>query len=116
MENEEGIEGDFVEALEEIVVEVDEGDMLTLDTNHTPRSHEHLSVFLTFGEPLLKAPNSKLRAFEEVVQGKYKVSRPNKIQISKGNDWKRVSEIKRDLLEWMILFQPELNQEWKVIT
>ena len=38
-EDEEGIEGDFEEAPEEIVVEADEGDMLTLDTNHPPRSH-----------------------------------------------------------------------------
>ena len=66
----ERIEGDFEEALEETAVVVDEGDMLTLDTNHKPRSHEHLSVFLTFGEPLLKAPNTELRSIMEMVQGK----------------------------------------------
>ena len=97
-------------------MEADEGDMLTLDTNHPPRSHEHLSLFLTFGELLLKAANSELRAIEKVVQSKSKESPPNNIQIIKGNDWKRVSKIKRYLFEWMMLFQQELSQEWNVIT
>jgi len=67
----EKLEGHFEETLEEIVVEADEGEMLTLGTDHPPRSHEHQRLFLTFSEPLLKAPNSELRAFEERVQGKF---------------------------------------------
>jgi len=60
--------------------------MLTLGANHRPRRHEHLSLFLNFGEPLLEAPNSELRALEEVVQSKSKESPLISIQISKGND------------------------------
>jgi len=115
-ENEENVGDDFEETLEEVVVEADEGEMLTLGTNHRPRSHEHLSLFLTFGELLLKAPNSELTAFKEKDQGRSEGSPPNQIQISKGNERKRVSKIKRDLFEWMILFHPELSQVWKVIT
>jgi len=91
-------------------VAVDEGEMLTLDTNHPPRNHEYLSPFLTSSEPLLKAPGSESRAFKERVQGKYEGFPPNHIQISKGNEWKRVSQIKIDLLEWMILSQPALSK------
>ena len=90
--------------------------MLTLGTSRTPRSHEDLSLFLTYSEALLKAPNFKLRAFKEKAQGKSIGSPPNHIQISKGNDWKRVSKIKRDLFAWMILFQAELIKVCKVIT
>ena len=67
-------------------------------------------------EPLLKALNSELRAFEEVVQSKCKESPTNTFRTSKGNKRKRVSRIKRDLFAWPILFRPKLNQEWKVIT
>jgi len=115
-ENKENDGDNFEETLEEIIVEVDEGDMLTLGTSHPPRSHEHLSLFLNFSEPLLEAPNSELRAFEEVVQSKSKDSPLISIEISKGNDWKKVYKIKRDLFVWMILFQPKLSQVWKVIT
>jgi len=52
-------------------VKADEGDMLTLDTHHPPRSHEYLGLFLTFGEPSLNAPNFELRAIKEVVQSKF---------------------------------------------
>jgi len=97
-------------------VEADEGDMLTLDTHHPPRSHEHLILFLTSREPSLNAPNSELRAIKPVVQTKPEGSPTNNIQTSKGNDWKRISKVKIDLSEWMILFQPELSQEDKVIT
>jgi len=38
------------------------------------------------------------------------------IQINKGNERTRVSKLKRDLFEWLILFQPKLKQEEKVIT
>jgi len=61
-------------------VETDEGQMLTLGTNHRLRSHEHLSLFFTFSEPLLKAPNSKLRAFKERVQGKCEGSPQTRIK------------------------------------
>ena len=54
-ENEVNIGDEFEETSEEIVVEADKGDMLTLGTNNPPRSHEHLSLFLTFGEPMLKS-------------------------------------------------------------
>ena len=67
-------------------------------------------------EPFLKALNSELRAFEEVVQSKCKESRTNTLRTSKGNERKRVSKIKRDLFAWLIFFQPKLNQEWKVIS
>ena len=56
------------------------------------------------GEPLLKAPNSKLGAFEEVGQSKSKVSPTNILQTSKGKEKKRVYEIERDLFAWLILF------------
>jgi len=36
-------------------------------------------------------------------------------QISKGKEKKRVSKFKGDLLDWLILFQPKLKQEGKVI-
>jgi len=113
--NEESDGHNFEETSEEIIVEADEGDMPTLGTNHPPWSHEHLSLFLTFGEQLLQAPNSELTGFEERVQNKSKEPPPNNIHISKGSERKRVSKNKRDLFEWMILFQPELSQVWKVI-
>ena len=67
-------------------------------------------------EPFLKALNSELRAFEEVVQSKCKESPTNTFRTSKGSKRKRVSKIKRDLFARLILFQQKLNQEWKVIT
>jgi len=97
-------------------MEADEGQMLTLGTNHPLRSHEHLSLFLTFSEPLLKTPNSELKASEERVQRKSKEYTPNHIQISKGNEWNGVSKNMRDLFTWMILFQPELIKARKIIT
>jgi len=71
--------------------------MLTLGTNHPPRSYEHLSLLVTYSELLLKAPNSKLRAFKEKSKGQFKGSPPNDIKMSRGNDWQSVSTIKRDL-------------------
>jgi len=67
-------------------------------------------------EPLREALNSELRAYEEVVRSKSKKSPTYTIQISKGNVRTSVSKIKRDLFAWLILFQPELKQEDKVIT
>jgi len=66
-----------------------------------------LSLLLTCDEPSLNAPNFELRVLEEVVQGKFEGSPPSNIQTSKGNDWGKVSKIKRDLFTWLILFQPE---------
>jgi len=97
------------------VVEADEGEMLTLDTHHPPRSNEHLGLLLTFGEPSLKAPNSELRAIGEVVQTKFEESPTYTIQISKGNEKRRVPMFKRDLFAWLILSQLKLNQEDEVI-
>ena len=79
------------------MVETDEGEMLSLDTHHPPRGNEHLSLLLTFGEPSLNAPNSELRALEEVGQGKFERSPPSNTQISQGNERTGVSKIKRDL-------------------
>ena len=88
------------------MLEDDEGDMLALDAHHPPRSNEHLGLHITFGEPSLNGPNSELRVLEEVVQGKFEGSPQSNIQISKGNEKKRVSKYKTDLFEWLILFRP----------
>jgi len=110
-ENEENVGDDLEETLEEILVKEDEGEMLTLGTNHAPESHEHLSLFLTSSEPLLKSPNSEFRAFKEWVQDKSEGSSPpNRIQTNKGNEHERVAKVKRGFLEWMILFQPKFSQ------
>ena len=101
------------EIFEEVVVEADEGEVLSLDTHHPLRSHKHLSLPTTFhepptlspipptpktlnknfcqsiSEPLLKAPNFELRAFEELVRSEYKKSPTSTIQISKGRAKKR---------------------------
>jgi len=69
-------------------VEADEGEMLTLGTDHPPRRHEHLSLFLTFSEPLLKAPNSKLRALEERVQGKSEGPLQTRFKLARGMNGK----------------------------
>ena len=126
--------------LGEIVAEADKGEMLTMDTHHPPRSNEHLSLVITFDEPLnlsptppitktlkqnfclsipeslLEAPNSELRACEEVVQSWYKESPMYNTQISKGSERTRVSKFNRELCEWLILFQPKLKQGEEVIT
>ena len=92
---------------------------------HLPHDQNTPTKFLSFnsrgkptgcGEPLLEAPNYELGAFEEVVQSKSKKSPTYTIQTSKGKDWKRVSKVKADPFTWLILFQPELNQEEEVIT
>jgi len=101
---------------EEILVEADEYDMLTLDTHDPPRSNEHLSLLLTFDESSLNAPNFELRLLNEVVQNKSEASSMYTIQTSMGNNRKKVSKSKRDLFTWLILFQPELSQVWKMIT
>ena len=66
-------------------------------------------------EPLPKAPNFEVRAYEEVVQSMFKEPPLYNTQISKGNARTRVSKIKRDLFAWLILFQPELKEEAEVI-
>ena len=114
--------------------------MLTFNTHHTSRSNEHLSLLITFHEPtnisptppisqtlkqnfcqfipepLLEAPNSELRACEEVVQSKFKESHTCNTQISKGKEKKTVSKFKGDLFDWKILFQPKLKQKEDVVT
>ena len=80
-----------------------------------------ISAFCSlFGEPSLIAPNSELRVHEEVVQGTFKGSLPsNPLQVTlkgRGKKKKRFFKFKRDLFESMILFQPEMSQEVKVIT
>jgi len=46
-------------------VKEDEAEMLTLSTNHRPKSYEHLSLFLTSSKPLPKVSNPKIRAFKK---------------------------------------------------
>ena len=109
IELEEENEGHDGDDLEEIMAEADKGEMLTLDTHHPPKGKEHRSLlYISFGdppnlsptppktktlkqnicpfipEPLLEAPNSELRACEEVVQRKFKESPMCHTQISKG--------------------------------
>ena len=67
-------------------------------------------------EPLLKAPNSELRAYKEVVQSMFKASPTITPLINKGKENKRVSKLKRDLFSRQILFQPEMKQVEEVIT
>ena len=127
--------------LEEIEIEAEEGEILTLDTHHPPKDKEnHSLLFIPFGvpfnlsptpppprtlkqnfcqfnlEPLLKAPNSELRAYEKVVQSMFKKSPTSTIPNSKGKVKKRVSKFKRDFFDWLILFQPTLIRKGKVIT
>ena len=66
-EEEKNVADDLQDTLEETVVKADEGEMLTLGTNHPPKSHEHLSLFLSSSEPLLKACNSEITSFKEWV-------------------------------------------------
>ena len=119
------------EELEEIMVEADEGDMLTIDTHHPPKGKENRSIlFLSLGEPstffptpptpkalkqtfcqlnskpLLTTPSPKSRASEEVVRTMFKGSPKYNIQISKGHKENRASNIKGKLFEWLIPFQP----------
>ena len=56
-ESKEEIEEHNGDDLEEIVVEVDEGDMLTLNIHHPPRSNEHLDLLITFHGPPTLSPN-----------------------------------------------------------
>ena len=76
-----------------------------------PLAQTHTQNFCPFIlEPLPKAPNFEVRAYEEVVQSMFKEPPLYNTQISKGNARTRVSKIKRDLFAWLILFQPELKQ------
>ena len=128
VELEEEIEEHRRDDLEEIVVEANEGEMLTLNTYHPPRSNEHLGLLVTFHEPpnlfpippisqtlkqtfcqsvpesLLEAPNPELRACEEMVRSKSKESSTRNTQISKGKEKKKVSKFRGDLFDWLILF------------
>jgi len=118
------------DVFEEVVIEADESEILSVDTHHPPRSNESLELLSTFHEPptlsptpkalkqnfcqlilepLLKAPNFQLRAYKELVQSMCEQPPSCTIQISKGRANKNVSKFKRDLFTWMILFQPELN-------
>ena len=49
--------------LGEVEVKANEGEILAFSTNHPQKSHEHLSLFLTSGEPLPKVSNPDIRAF-----------------------------------------------------
>ena len=131
LELEEEVEDHDGDDLEEVVVEADEGSMLTLDTYHPPKGKKNPSIpFISLGEPstffptppppkalkqtfcqftskpLLTAPNLELRVSEQVVQDMFKESPKSNIQISKGQEEKRASKIKGELFAWLILFQP----------
>ena len=91
VELEEKIEEKNGDVFEEVVIEADESEILSVDTHHPPRSNEYLDLLATFHEPpalsptpptpkalkqnscqlilepLLKAPNFQLRAYEELV-------------------------------------------------
>jgi len=57
VESEEEIEEHDGDNLEEVVVEADEGDMLTLDAHHPPKGKEHHNlIFFSFGEPPKLSP------------------------------------------------------------
>ena len=128
---EEKFEDHDGDALEEVVIEADEGDMLTLDTHHPPKDMENRSIlFLSHSEPstffptpptpkalkqnlcevtskpLLTTRNLELRVSEEVVHDIFKESHKSNIQISKGQEQKRASKIKGKLFAWLNLFQP----------
>ena len=94
-------------SLQEVEVKTDAGQMLSLSTSHPPKNHVHISLFLTFGEPLPKVSNFEIRAFKEGVQDKSEGSPPNQILISKGNEWKGAYKTKKDLFKWLVLFQPD---------
>ena len=72
----------MADSIEEIEVETDEGEMLSLSTSHPQKNHEHLSIFLSSGEPLPKVSIFEIRAFKEWVQDKSEGSPPCHIQIS----------------------------------
>jgi len=140
VELEEKIEEKNGDVFEEVVIEADEGEMLAMDTHHPPRRHEHLSLPTTYHEPptfsptpptpktlnpnfcpsilepILEAPNSELRAYEEMVLNMFKKSPMCNFQINKGNEHKRVPKFKGDLFSWLILFQPEMKKEEEFFT
>ena len=125
VELEEKKEEDEGDDLEEIEIEADEGEMLTLDTYpHPPKGKENQSIlFMTFGEPstffpppptpkalklnfrqvhskpLLTTPSLELRVSEEVVHDMFKESPRYNIQINKGHEEKRASKITGKLFE-----------------
>ena len=113
--------------LEEVEIEADKGEMLTLDTYHPPKGKENLSIlFVTIGEPstFFPTPPTPKALNTNFCQVKLEPSLPTpnqqgnvvhdvfneflrfNIQISKWHDEKRASKIKRKLFEWLILFQP----------
>jgi len=77
---------EVADSLEEVGVEIDEGEMLPLSTSYPQKNHEHLSLFLTSSELPPKVSNFKIRAFKEWVQDKSVGSPAHQIQISKGNE------------------------------
>ena len=56
VELEEKIEEKNGDVFVEVVIEADEGEILTVDTHHPPRSHERLSLPTTFYEPQALSP------------------------------------------------------------
>ena len=121
VELEEEIEEKNGDVFEEVVVEADNGEVLSLDTNHPPSSNEYLGLSITYHEPptffpippppktlkpnfyqsiselFLKAPNSTLTAYEEMVRSKFQESPMSTIPTSNGKVKKTISKFKRDL-------------------
>ena len=89
-------------------MQADEGEMLTLSTKHPLKSHKHLSLFLTFHDSLIKVPSSEIKTFKKRNLDACKGVSPRQIQISMNDEWRVVLKTKRDLFEWLVLFQPEL--------
>ena len=89
------------------LVEAEKGEILTLTTHPPPKDKEdHSLLFISFGEPPILSPT---RSPPQTLKHKFCQTPTCLIQTSKGKGKKRVSKVKRDLFDWLILFQPELE-------
>ena len=111
VENGEQIKGDCDKTLEEIVVKANEGELLTLGTNHPPKSHKHVILFLTTSEPLPKVSNPRIRTFKEWNLDTFEGFSQNLIQTSINFKWRGAFKTKRDSFKWLVLFQPKLKPQ-----
>ena len=124
------------EEIEEIMVDADEGDMLSIPTHHPPKDKGNRSVLLlSLGEPPTNSPtpptpkalttnfyqerlepslttlNHALRVSKNVVLHMFKESLASHTQFSKGHDKKRASKFKEELFAWLILFQQSHEEQ-----
>ena len=131
-ENEDKSDHKLEETQEEIIEETREEELLSLKgvlsqqkgvqhepSNPSPTHPQAKTINLNFcqsiSERLLKALNSELRVFEEMVRSMFTNTPTFTIQIRKGTEKKRVSKFRGDLFSRLILFQPELKEEEDVI-